>query len=84
MRPTPNVFAELENLSSGFPIYNLSLAIRTKLFDAKNHLARNAGVLLGWIALSMLTITLFTWMTRREEVRKHEGQADPEPLKHAT
>ncbi|KAG8887557.1 hypothetical protein FRB98_009463 [Tulasnella sp. 332] len=51
----------------GFPIYNLSLATRTILFDTKNHLARNAGVILGWIALSMLTIPLFTWLTRREE-----------------
>ncbi|KAG8994623.1 hypothetical protein FRB94_012637 [Tulasnella sp. JGI-2019a] len=67
----------------GFPIYNLSIATRTILFDTKNHLARNAGVLIGWIVLSFITIALFTWMTRREEVRRHEGQADPEPAKHA-
>lgn len=65
----------------GFPIYNLSIAIRTIIFDTKNHLATNAGILLGWIVLSVITITLFTYLVRRKDVRKREGERDPEPIK---
>jgi len=58
----------------GFPIYNLAQATRTIIFNTKNHLGRNAGVLLGWIGLSLLTISLFTFWKRRREMRA-QGEA---------
>jgi Protein of unknown function (DUF3533) len=32
----------------GFPVANMSQAVRTIIFDTKNHLGRNFGVLLAW------------------------------------
>ncbi|KAH9938891.1 uncharacterized protein BXZ73DRAFT_44386 [Epithele typhae] len=53
----------------GFPIFNLSHALRTILFNTKDNLGVNAGVLVAWIALSCFTITLFSWIVRRWERR---------------
>ena len=55
-----------------FPVYNLSQAIRTIIFNTKSHLSLNAGVLIVWIALSWFTIALFTWFMRRGDVKEHE------------
>lgn len=55
-----------------FPIFNNTQAVRTILFDTKNHLGLNAGVILGWCALSAVTIPLFTILMRRRDVRAHE------------
>ncbi|KIO25208.1 hypothetical protein M407DRAFT_244144 [Tulasnella calospora MUT 4182] len=51
----------------GFPVFNLSEAVRTIIFNTKNRLGLNAGVLLAWVALSMITVPLFTWLLRRED-----------------
>ncbi|KAG8950619.1 hypothetical protein FRC04_007243 [Tulasnella sp. 424] len=51
----------------GFPVFNLSEAVRTIIFNTKNHLGLNAGVLLAWVALSMITVPLFTWLMRRKD-----------------
>lgn len=52
----------------GFPVWNLSQAVRTILFNTASHLGRNAGVMLGWVALSCGTTVLFTWWMHRREV----------------
>ncbi|CAE6462307.1 unnamed protein product [Rhizoctonia solani] len=57
-----------------FPIFNNSQAVRTILFATKNHLGLNAGVIIGWIVLSCITIPLFTMLMRRRDVREHEKQ----------
>ncbi|KAH7325194.1 hypothetical protein B0J17DRAFT_682613 [Rhizoctonia solani] len=57
-----------------FPVFNNSQAVRTILFATKNHLGLNAGVIIGWIALSCVTIPLFTVLMRRRDVREHEQQ----------
>lgn len=57
-----------------FPVYNNAQAIRTILFDTKNHLGLNAGVIIGWVVLSMITIPLFTIFMRRRDVRAHEQE----------
>jgi len=49
----------------GFPVYNIGLAIRTIIFNTHSHMGRNAGVLIAWIALSVGTITVFTYLTER-------------------
>ncbi|KAF8310600.1 hypothetical protein DL93DRAFT_2084400 [Clavulina sp. PMI_390] len=59
----------------GFPVYNMSIATRTILFNTKNHMARNAGVLLGWIALNILTITCITLWQRRKHRRSVAREA---------
>ncbi|KAG8735475.1 hypothetical protein FRC10_010472 [Ceratobasidium sp. 414] len=55
-----------------FPIFNNTQAVRTILFNTKNHLGLNAGVILGWCALSCVTIPLFTILMRRRDVRAHQ------------
>ncbi|KAG8907501.1 hypothetical protein FRB99_003874 [Tulasnella sp. 403] len=53
----------------GFPVFNLSQAVRTIIFNTKSHLGLNAGVLIAWIILSCITIPLFTWWMRRKDVK---------------
>ncbi|KAG9043519.1 hypothetical protein FS837_009467 [Tulasnella sp. UAMH 9824] len=51
----------------GFPVFNLAEAVRTIIFNTKNRMGVNAGVLLAWVALSMITVLLFTWLVRRKD-----------------
>ncbi|KAG9047508.1 hypothetical protein FS837_002093 [Tulasnella sp. UAMH 9824] len=51
----------------GFPVFNLSQAVRTIIFNTKDRLGLNAGVLLAWVVLSMITVPLFTWLMRRKD-----------------
>ncbi|KAG8692181.1 hypothetical protein FRC08_009958 [Ceratobasidium sp. 394] len=55
-----------------FPVFNNTQAVRTILFNTKNHLGLNAGVIIGWCVLSCITIPLFTVIMRRRDVRAHE------------
>ena len=52
--------------------YLTIFAVRAIIFDTKNHLGLNAGVLIAWIVLSCITIPLFTWITRRKDVAAFE------------
>ncbi|CAE6469862.1 unnamed protein product [Rhizoctonia solani] len=64
-----------------FPIFNNTQSVRTILFNTKNRLGLNAGVLLGWVLLSCITILLFTVIMRRRDERAHqktEEQRKPE------
>ncbi|KZT59417.1 hypothetical protein CALCODRAFT_421078, partial [Calocera cornea HHB12733] len=58
----------------GFPVYNLSEAVRTILFDTRNLLGQNAGILLGWAGLSLITMPLFTLIMRSMEMRKARAE----------
>ncbi|KAI0820843.1 hypothetical protein BC628DRAFT_1422520 [Trametes gibbosa] len=55
---------------SGFPIWNLSQALRTIMFDTNSHLGRNVAVIIAWILMSCGTISVFTWYMRRREQRR--------------
>ena len=47
---------------------------RTRLqiiFNTKNEIAKNLGILLAWVALSIITISIATWATRRKSVNAH-------------
>ncbi|KAL7414561.1 hypothetical protein BDY24DRAFT_385658 [Mrakia frigida] len=57
----------------GLPFWNLSQAVRTIIFNTKNELGQNFGVLCFWVALSCCTIPLFTILMRRSEMRAHEA-----------
>lgn len=54
-----------------FPVYHLSQAVRTIIFNTKNHLGESAGVLIAWIVLSCITVPLFTWLMRRVEMKQN-------------
>ncbi|KIO25240.1 hypothetical protein M407DRAFT_75982, partial [Tulasnella calospora MUT 4182] len=62
----------------GFPVFNLAEAVRTIIFNTKNKMALNAGVILAWLVISMITVPLFTWIMRRKdeqaEMQKNEQQ----------
>ncbi|KAF8310593.1 hypothetical protein DL93DRAFT_2157746 [Clavulina sp. PMI_390] len=61
----------------GFPVFNMSLAVRTIIFNVRSHLGRNAGVLIGWVLLSIVTITVISLMQRRKAVRSHQAETIP-------
>jgi hypothetical protein len=41
------------------------------IFNTKNEIAMNLGILLAWIAVSCFTITLTTWLFRRKAIQQH-------------
>ncbi|CAE6375968.1 unnamed protein product [Rhizoctonia solani] len=61
----PEMQARWYRYAYGMPFYNHASAVRTILFDTKNLLGRNAGVLFAWIGLSMVTISLLVWIKRK-------------------
>jgi hypothetical protein len=58
-------FIDERGLNSNVLYSNHASAVRTILFDTKNLLGRNAGVLFAWIGLSMITISLLVWVKRK-------------------
>ncbi|KAG8729317.1 hypothetical protein FRC11_009069 [Ceratobasidium sp. 423] len=56
----------------GFPIFNNTTAVRTILFNTKNHLGRSAGVIIAWIVVSAITLPLFTIIMRRRDEKAHK------------
>ncbi|GMK57815.1 hypothetical protein CspeluHIS016_0406490 [Cutaneotrichosporon spelunceum] len=54
------------------PFYNCNRAIRTIIFNTKNDLGQNFGILLAWIAFSIFTNSLTTYLYRRKAVNEHE------------
>ena len=50
---------------------NHAEAVNTILFNTKNVLGRNAGILIAWIAFSVGATALLTWLGRHEKVRKY-------------
>lgn len=69
------------------PFYNVGHTVRTVsrlhksfvalvneeqiIFNTKNEIARNLGILLAWIVLSFITISVATWLIRRNSVNAH-------------
>ncbi|KAM5536444.1 hypothetical protein V8D89_009880 [Ganoderma adspersum] len=65
---------ELQNplytYGTGFPIWNLSQALRTVMFNTESHLGRNAAVIIAWIIMSGATMTVFIWIIRHLEKKR--------------
>jgi hypothetical protein len=61
------------------PFYNVGQIVRTLLFDTKNHLGRNYGILIAWTALSCFTMALLTIVMRRKEMRDAAAAASARP-----
>ena len=81
--PIPLSGSYIYRVGYGLPFWNLSQAVRTIIFNTKNELGQNFGVLCFWVALSCCTIPLFTILMRRGEQREHnkkvaEGKSDTE------
>lgn len=56
--------------------------MRTIIFNTKNEIGKNLGIVIAWIAVSIITVSLATWLGRRKAVNQHrralrEG-SDPE------
>ncbi|WVQ98009.1 hypothetical protein IAU59_005129 [Kwoniella sp. CBS 9459] len=56
------------------PFYNCSRVIRTIIFDTKNDIGRNIGVLIAWVVVSWITISVATWLFRRKSVIQHNKE----------
>ncbi|KAJ7641202.1 hypothetical protein FB45DRAFT_353578 [Roridomyces roridus] len=59
-----------------FPFYNVSRAIRAIIFETKNDLGLNFGVLIAWVALSCGTMAAFQWFVRRRAVEAGSKTAE--------
>ncbi|WWC86960.1 uncharacterized protein L201_001841 [Kwoniella dendrophila CBS 6074] len=56
------------------PFYNASRVVRTIIFNTRNEIAQNLGILLAWIVLSIITITTATWLIRRKAINQHNKE----------
>lgn len=54
------------------PFHNIGQAVRTIIFDTKNEIAQNLGILLAWAVFSMGTVSLATWLMRRKSVNEYK------------
>jgi len=50
----------------GAPFYNVNRAMRTVIFNTKNQVGLNFGVLLVWVAISCVTLAGFQVLVRRK------------------
>ncbi|KAJ6480711.1 hypothetical protein C8R47DRAFT_1322364 [Mycena vitilis] len=49
----------------GFIFYNFSRAVRSIVFNTKNDVGLNLGVIIAWVALSCITLPFFQWLMHR-------------------
>ncbi|PBK93574.1 hypothetical protein ARMGADRAFT_928902 [Armillaria gallica] len=59
-----DVLPHIYRYGYAFPFYNISAAIRTIIFGTKNELGLHFGILLAWVAISVITIPPFQWFMR--------------------
>ncbi|KAF9460692.1 hypothetical protein BDZ94DRAFT_1169136 [Collybia nuda] len=52
------------------PFYQISRGVRTIVFNTKNEVGLNFGILSVWIIISCLSLPLIQWYRRREEVHQ--------------
>jgi hypothetical protein len=53
------------------PFYNLSRIVRTLIFNTKNDIGKNIGIVIAWVVVSVITVPLSTWLLRRKAVNLH-------------
>lgn len=63
-RPCPTL---TPNVCPSLPPPRLSQII----FNTKNEIAKNLGILLAWVVVSLITTALATWLLRRNAVNAH-------------
>ncbi|KIP12864.1 hypothetical protein PHLGIDRAFT_97603 [Phlebiopsis gigantea 11061_1 CR5-6] len=64
----PELLSPFFAYGEGFPIWNLSQAMRGILFNTTTDFGQTVGVMVGWISVSCGTLVLFTWWMRRREL----------------
>lgn len=62
------------------PFYNCSKAVRTIIFNTKNEIGQNVGILIGWVVLSIVTTTVATYLYRCKAVREHMREVGEQEL----
>jgi len=55
------------------PFYNVSSTVRTIIFQTKNQIGLNFGIQFAWILISCITLPIFQWIVRRQEVKAWEA-----------
>ncbi|KAG1734751.1 uncharacterized protein EDB91DRAFT_586266 [Suillus paluster] len=55
------------------PFYNVSSTVRTVIFNTKNEIGLNFGIQFAWILISCITLPIFQWIVRRQEVKAWEA-----------
>ena len=81
-----DVMPRIFHYGYGAPFYNVNRAMRTVIFNTKNQVGLNFGVLLAWVAVSCVTLAAIQMWVRSsresmvrestvEEVRDDEKQA---------
>jgi hypothetical protein len=58
------------------PFFRVSNAVRTIIFNTKNEIGLDVGILLAWAVLSVCTVTLLTTVFRRREVKKEQAERE--------
>lgn len=53
------------------PFYNAGRVVRTIIFDTRDQIGQNIGILIAWCVVSCITIPLVTWLYRRNAVNAH-------------
>ncbi|AAW45796.1 hypothetical protein CNBJ2900 [Cryptococcus deneoformans B-3501A] len=56
------------------PFYNCNHIVRTIIFNTKNEIGQNMGILVAWVALNFITISLGTWLFRRQSINQHNKE----------
>jgi hypothetical protein len=62
------------------PFYNCSKAVRTIIFNTKNEIGQNVGILIAWVVLSIITTTVATYLYRCKAVREHMREVGEQEL----
>lgn len=55
-----------------FPVYHMSQVVRTIIFNTKDHLGYNFGILTSWFLLSVITLPTFQYLMRNREIAAEE------------
>ncbi|OXM77023.1 endoplasmic reticulum protein [Cryptococcus neoformans Bt63] len=56
------------------PFYNCSHIVRTIIFNTKNEIGQNMGILVAWVVVNFITISLGTWLFRRRSINQHNKE----------
>ncbi|KAK8847379.1 hypothetical protein IAR55_005237 [Kwoniella newhampshirensis] len=59
---------------AAMPFYNCGRVVRTIIFDTKDDIGKNLGILLAWVVVNMITLTLATIWFRREAINQHNKE----------
>jgi hypothetical protein len=55
------------------PFYNVSSTVRTIIFGTKNEIGLNFGVQFSWIVISCITLPIFQWLVRQQQIKALEA-----------